>query len=160
MAICETTSSLPKPSRLGPPVVLPRLVRVGEGAGCSKRNAGARPNRTPVTRHTARVNTKTRQSGRRSKEIQLEANRTSMTTGPDVAVEARTFVPQTENSNPAKPAIDASSRLSVMSWRTMRKRPAPIARRTAISRCRAQLAQAGDLLRSQPQPGEPGRRRS
>ena len=38
--------------------------------------------------------------------------------------------------NPAAPANKASNRLSAISWRTMRPRPAPIAARIAISRVR------------------------
>jgi hypothetical protein len=45
--------------------------------------------------------------------------------------------PQEASTSPRAPAVRASSALSVRSWRTRRPRPAPSARRIAISRRRA-----------------------
>jgi len=44
--------------------------------------------------------------------------------------------PHTAPRSPSVPPIAAITTLSVSSWRTMRARPAPRARRIAISRCR------------------------
>ena len=49
----------------------------------------------------------------------------------------RNRIPHIANATPKAPPIDASSTLSVKSWRITRNRPAPMLSRTAISRLRA-----------------------
>ena len=57
----------------------------------------------------------------------------------------RPALSQRASTAPATAPATASSTLSAMSWRTMRPREAPMARRTAISRSRA-LARASIRL--------------
>ena len=52
---------------------------------------------------------------------------------PAGAVARRTRTPHIESTSPAAPPMQATSALSVMSWRMMRARPAPSAARTPIS---------------------------
>ncbi len=91
------------------------------------RSAGARPKPTPVATATATAKASFRGSSATS--------RCKGTPSEETRVSSRRL-PQAPNSTPSAPPIPASSRLSVSSWRTRRRWPAPIPSRTAISRRR------------------------
>jgi hypothetical protein len=124
-----TTSSLPRRSRAGPALVARLLsLRTAFGATPLARSAGSNPKRIAVKLVTAAVNPSTRWSSPMSSAtvaFAVERNCTS------------SRLPHHANSTPSAPPSPASSRLSVSNWRTRRDRPAPIARRTDSSRCRA-----------------------
>ena len=89
------------------------------------RQAGARPNRIPVSAETASVNARMRASrcnASTSGERPLESQATS------------TALAQRASSTPAAPPMKASRVLSVSNWRISRLRRAPKLKRTAISR--------------------------
>ena len=88
--------------------------------------AGAAPTRVPVTMQSASMKPNTRQS-----------SPISCTRGRYGAADATSrFTSHQAISSPAVPPVAASSRLSARNWRTRREGDAPIAARTATSRCR------------------------
>jgi len=91
------------------------------------RSAGNTPKPTPVRQETsaAKISTRTSIDGACAMGSEAGTNRVSKRTAPAAT------------STPAAPPVSASTRLSVISWRTRRSRPAPMAVRTASSRCRA-----------------------
>src|SRR5713226_1978155 len=89
--------------------------------------AGASPKSSPVRRETPRVKSRTR----RSKVISCTRGNCC-----GLAATSRRTSPHARVS-PSVPPTSESSMLSVRSWRTMRRRPAPSAVRMAISRRRA-----------------------
>ena len=125
-AICPTTSTSRIVQRRPPtraPAVSPfrsqtRLARVA-------RSAGARPARTPVRSATPAVKARTRASSRRSSDSAIGIGSWNV-------VSSR--VSQEASSTPTPAPSTPRMRLSVRSWRTRRPRPAPTARRMAISR--------------------------
>ena len=109
----------------------PRIVRIGSmRVACS---AGASANAMVETTAPARINSSTRQSASGI------SNRTSPISGGMLVISALTITASAtrEIRKPAAAAISASSRLSVISWRTMRRRVAPSDNWMPISRCRA-----------------------
>ena len=110
-----------------PPNALPSL-----SAGCTAAfedcRAGISPNKAVVSTIIAIEKRATRQS-----------KPSSMPTGPTGVESARSAIARPTTAAIPKPTAEPSPesrRLSVRSWRTMRPRPAPIAKRTAISRRR------------------------
>ena len=88
------------------------------------RREGARPNKIPTAKVTPTVNSSTRQSGAISKgkaSYPLEKSTTIA------------LIPHRDRKIPSAPPTRESSKLSVSNCRIMRARPAPSARRTAIS---------------------------
>ncbi len=127
MAICATTRALRPHRRLRPgssPAAdfnpFTRSARVL----CS---AGARPQKSAERTDSARLVTSTRVS-----------IRNGTLTGNSVGIVnvLKNSMPTYPTTIPANPPSNARTRLSVRSSRISRKRPAPIARRTAISRLR------------------------
>ena len=104
-------------------------------ASCSARrvacSAGENPNSTPATRARLNVNAMLRQSISIARSGMLASNRRRSS--------------QITNS-PSAPAAIASITVSVTSCRTTRRRPAPSASRTAISRRRATPRPASSAL--------------
>ena len=90
-------------------------------------NAGARPKMTPLKSASNTAIITTRKSGCGSSESG---------TGVAGKSEIKTSPSQYASTIPPIPPIEASKRLSVSNWRITRPRPAPSARRIAISRCR------------------------
>ena len=90
------------------------------------RSAGATPNSTPVNSEVTSVKASTVKSFL-TWAVEGMLSPLSVTSNSD---------PQTASSAPRAPPQSASNKLSVIIWRTMRKRPAPSALRKAISFCR------------------------
>ena len=88
--------------------------------------AGTRPKAMPVTSERSSANASTDASSRIS-------TRRGMLPGWSAS---RTRTPLHASATPRAPPISESSTLSVRSWPTMRSRRAPIATRSASSRCR------------------------
>ena len=91
-------------------------------------HAGAMPKSTPVTRVTPAVKLNTLQS--KGTCMPSRSQEFSSNFG-------RAVRPRKPNKSPTDPPIAASIRLSVRTWRRIRPRPAPSARRTPISLCLA-----------------------
>ena len=109
----------------------PRIVLIGSTrVACS---AGASPKKIVETPAPTMRNSSKRQSASGTD------SRTSPRSGGMLVITAEMIASRTtrEIAKPAAAATSASSRLSVNSWRTMRRRVAPSDRRTPISRCRA-----------------------
>ena len=87
-------------------------------------NAGTSPNAMPVRIASAPVKASTRQSIRTSESRGVSAG----------SVDCNSRRPCVARAMPSAPPRDASRTLSVSSCRMMRRRPAPSAERTAISR--------------------------
>ena len=131
-ATCTTTSQLPAPNRpLAPwaPRKFPPdpSFNIGVKSTRKPRNAGAKPNRIPVRIDTTAVNKSTcvSMSGWNDDTpswfVAMNATMDSMH--------------QVANRIPTAPPAIESITLSVSSWRRMRPREAPNAKRTAISFC-------------------------
>ena len=106
----------PRPPSRSTPTRLPP-------ADCS---AGIRPKATPVTSERSSAKPRTEASSRIS-------TRRGMLPGWSAS---RTCTPPHASATPRAPPTSESSTLSVRSWATMRSRRAPIATRSASSRCR------------------------
>ena len=119
---------MPKRSRVSVAPRLPAFI-AAPGRLPVARIAGTRPKMRHVSTASAAVNAKTRQSS-------VSATKMRLFVGGEKADEepAEPLREQRAGRRRRSPAI---SRLSASSWRTMRRRDAPIARRTAISRSRA-----------------------
>lgn len=91
-------------------------------------HAGPSPNTNPVAIDTAAANRKTGQ-------LKLATNAGGV--HEFAIMRGSTFLIAHASSNPATPPITESSKLSVIHCRKIIHRPAPSARRTLISRCRA-----------------------
>ena len=128
-ATCATTSArrMPKRSRVSVEPRLPAFM-AAPGAVPVARIAGTRPKIRHVTTPSAAVNAKIRQSSESATKMRLLSV---------VRNSTRKRLSHCASSAPHAAPIAAISRLSASSWRTMRPRDAPIARRTAISRSRA-----------------------
>ena len=103
-------------------------LRAGASSKRVARSAGAVPKRIAVSNESATVKARTCASGRRSSAIGADPRETSRT---------RDLLPHWERRRPRLPPSADKSTDSVSNCRTKRPRPAPIASRTAISRCRA-----------------------
>lgn len=127
IATCATTNACRRRSRLGPDLAPSPFMALTRSvfAACK---AGTRPKRTAVATASITENATTRQSRRMSTAMAAGITGSSARR-PRISHDASTMPP-------TAPAID-SSRLSVMSWQTMRALPAPTAMRTATSRARA-----------------------
>ncbi len=132
-ATCASTSRLRRLNRCSPPPgsAVPSLISVTR-LGRDALSAGTRPKSRPVTSVAPAVNRSTRQSGVVSR---MSAGRN----GGRAA--SSSCWPQYESGSASRPPTAARARLSTSSWRTMRARVAPRARRSAISRRRV-LARA------------------
>ena len=129
-ATCVTTRTSRKANRRAPtrPAgASPRrsATRLGDEAF----NAGSRLARTPLIPGAATANASTRQSMPRSSEISTGSGN-SMASSERITIHAHAI----DAAAPSSP----STRPSTSSWRTSRERLAPIARRTPISRRRAE----------------------
>ena len=123
-ATCPTSSPVRTRERRKLPSPAPAL-RAGVKSARPSCHAGATPASRPVRRATATVKQSTRPSSAGLSPGTL-GRRNARITGPTHSVTSSAPVP------PASP----SSALSVRSCRARRRRPAPMASRTAISRCR------------------------
>ena len=99
----------------------------GDGPAAVACKAGASPNKMPVAIATVLVNPITCQFGVKSKITCID---------PLERIATRKRLETQASPIPNIAPIKDSSTLSVRSWRRMRPRPAPMARRTAISLCR------------------------
>ena len=144
---CTTTSALRSVNRRAP-WLLPLSPGLSEGMRLVRTacQAGAHPKARPVANDSASAQPSSRRSGVKFRVIG------SWTFSGIVA--ARTAAVQNVSSTATVPAVSASSVLSVSSWRTTRQRPAPIARRMAISR-RLTVALARNRLATLPHGDEP-----
>src|ERR1039458_9937935 len=97
--------------------------------------AGSRPYSRQANSETATVKASTRASG---------AMRKTISELPAASQAANRRVMASESSQPAVPPIPASNRLSASNWPIMRARPAPSARRMAISERRRELLETAD----------------
>ena len=122
-AISEIASA---PRSLSWPPVTRRPTELKESRTSRLRtwNAGAKPNRMPVTVEMPKVNASTQPS------ILIISVRGTFPAG---AKASRAGTPQNASKSPATPPASESTVLSVSNWRTSRQRPAPNALRTAIS---------------------------
>ena len=103
-------------------------LRVTFNSWRAARSPGTNPNRIPVSTDIPSVNARTRASKCRSRKTSLEVVDTSFTSSTDA---------HRANMRPNAPPARARSTLSARSCCTIRKRLAPSAKRTAISRCLA-----------------------
>src|ERR1035441_3047650 len=103
------------------------LLSVGATSGLVAFNAGTSPNSSPVMSATAKLNSRMRPSGVAARPSGVAP------CGRKLSI---AFTPAYAMATPATPPVSASSTLSTSSWRTICPRPAPSARRTAISRWR------------------------
>ena len=112
------------------PPVMPRPLSFSDSFGLMRDacNAGARPKTIPVAAETNRAKPRTRQSTLISRMRGTFSGMSETSRG----------VPQRASSNPTKPPVNDNKTLSVSSCLMMRQRPAPSARRIAISFCRAE----------------------
>ena len=104
--------------------------------------AGAHPKARPVANDSASAQPSSRRSGVKFSVI-------GSCTFAGIAAPSSSAV-QNVSRTASVPAVSASSVLSVSSWRTTRQRPAPMARRMAISR-RLTVALARNRLATLPQ---------
>ena len=127
----QANQEIPRPSWPRVPVTTsPRIVRIGSmRVACS---AGTSPNNIVETPAPTMRNSATRQSASGTND------RKSPISGGQLVVTALMITSSAtrEIAKPAAAATSASSRLSVNSWRTMRRRVAPSDSRMPISRCR------------------------
>ena len=128
-ATCKTTSARRTPKRSRPSVIprLPAFI-VAPGDVRVARIAGVRPKSRHAVTATAAVNAKTRQSRPRSTNSGLSLVLRKATSD---------RLNHCATTTPAAAPIAAMSRLSDSICRTMRRRDAPMASRTATSRSRA-----------------------
>ena len=132
-ATCATTrlpDSLPRRS----PASARADLSASIGRAADARNAGASPNKTTVATVVKAVNRRVRQSSERSRETRLTESESCATSAP---------LPHAATRSPARPPMAASVKLSIKSCRVNRARPAPSARRTLISCCRADAREIG-----------------
>src|ERR1035441_5102740 len=128
-AICPTTRILPAQIlALLPVSPRPASFNVLLTLTRADLQAGARPKIRPVSSETPMVKKRTRSSGRASSATEPARSPTKATSS---------CTPYTASRLPSNPPAMESIRLSVRNCRTMRARPAPSARRTPISFCRA-----------------------
>src|ERR1022692_4588809 len=131
---CAATNARRAQGRANTPDGLP--FKASSNSARDACSAGSRPYRRHANRDTATVKASTRASG---------AMRKTTSELPAESQAANRRVMASESSQPATPPIPASSRLSASNWPTMRARPAPSARRSAISE-RRRAARANNRL--------------
>lgn len=125
-ATCPTTRD--GSNRDGGPLILASAFRTVEGGAAVACSAGAVPKPMAVAVAAAAVKPSTRAFGVRSSTTSV---------GPVDRRSIRNRPVNHASTRPRAAPSRASSVLSISHWRAIRNRPAPMASRTAISRCRA-----------------------